>query len=270
MDLQHHLTTGQFAKIMNVSKDTLLHYDKMGLFSPEIKQDNGYRYYLINQLDVFNIILALKELDMPLKEIKEYIVNRSPEELIDLLQEQETYLDNKIKQLQLMKKVLSDMKNNTKHAIKVDTSEIKEEHQTSEYLLLTKAHPSIEDNEIYQSILDHKNALNEQNITAYLSAGWMFDSTRIKNKVGFYYDYLFSRVDREKTTYNYIKQEGTYLIAYHTSGYSRIEDTHERLVRYAKKQDMDVIGYFYEDILLDELTVRGYERYLIKVSIMIR
>ncbi|WP_268334816.1 MerR family DNA-binding transcriptional regulator, partial [Bacillus inaquosorum] len=41
LHLQTHLTTGQFSKLMGVSKDTLFHYDRIGIFSPELKADNG-------------------------------------------------------------------------------------------------------------------------------------------------------------------------------------------------------------------------------------
>lgn len=38
-------TTGQFAKLNGVNKRTLHYYDEIGLFSPEFKGENGYRYY---------------------------------------------------------------------------------------------------------------------------------------------------------------------------------------------------------------------------------
>ncbi|MCM2677229.1 hypothetical protein [Alkalicoccobacillus plakortidis] len=114
--------------------------------------------------------IAVKIIPIPLKDIKAYISNRSPEEFIGLLQEQENYLNMKIKQLQMMKKIISDMKKNTKHAIKVDTSEIKVEYQKEEPILITKAHPSIEDNVIYHSIIEHNNVLNELNMNTYLTA----------------------------------------------------------------------------------------------------
>ena len=40
-----YMTTGEFARMMRVSKDTLFHYDKIGLLKPEIVKTNGYRYY---------------------------------------------------------------------------------------------------------------------------------------------------------------------------------------------------------------------------------
>ena len=39
-----YMTTGEFAKLMKISKHTLFHYDDIGLFCPEILGENGYRY----------------------------------------------------------------------------------------------------------------------------------------------------------------------------------------------------------------------------------
>ena len=54
MNNNMYFTTGEFARITGVTKHTLFHYDDIGLFSPEIKQDNGYRYYSVGQLEVFD------------------------------------------------------------------------------------------------------------------------------------------------------------------------------------------------------------------------
>ena len=45
MNKDKYLTTVEFAKIMNVTKNTLFHYDKIGLLSPEVNLHNDYRYY---------------------------------------------------------------------------------------------------------------------------------------------------------------------------------------------------------------------------------
>ena len=38
-----YFTTGEFAEILGVKKHTLFHYDEIGLFSPAVKEENGYR-----------------------------------------------------------------------------------------------------------------------------------------------------------------------------------------------------------------------------------
>lgn len=73
-----YFTTGEFAEILGVKKHTLFHYDEIGLFSPAVKEENGYRYYFVWQMDAFEVIRALQRLGMPLGEIKAYMQERSP------------------------------------------------------------------------------------------------------------------------------------------------------------------------------------------------
>ena len=49
-----------FAKLCNTNKRTLFHYDEIGLFSPILTDDKGYRCYTENQCDVFFTITCLK------------------------------------------------------------------------------------------------------------------------------------------------------------------------------------------------------------------
>lgn len=46
-------TTGAFAKLFGINKDTLLYYDKINLFKPAIVGENDYRYYDASQIEVF-------------------------------------------------------------------------------------------------------------------------------------------------------------------------------------------------------------------------
>ena len=47
---------------------------------------NDYRYYSIYQMEVFDTIIILKEMGMPLNEIKEFMDHRSPESLMELFE----------------------------------------------------------------------------------------------------------------------------------------------------------------------------------------
>lgn len=99
MNQERYITTGEFAKLSGVTKHTLFYYDKIGLFSPEIKKENGYRLYSFEQLEVFEVIQILRELDMPLEEIRSYMSKRSPERLLSLFAEEERLIDQQIKQM---------------------------------------------------------------------------------------------------------------------------------------------------------------------------
>ena len=54
------LSIGEFSKICKVSTKTLRYYDEIGLIKPsKINQENGYRYYSIEQLETMLLIKRL-------------------------------------------------------------------------------------------------------------------------------------------------------------------------------------------------------------------
>ncbi|MBD5465012.1 MAG: MerR family transcriptional regulator [Lachnospiraceae bacterium] len=68
------LTIGEFSNICKVSTKTLRYYAEIGLILPdEINQENGYRYYSINQLEKMLLINRLKAYHFSLEEIKSII-----------------------------------------------------------------------------------------------------------------------------------------------------------------------------------------------------
>lgn len=68
--LDKKITLGSFAKLHNVNKKTLIYYDEIGLFSPNMVADNGYRYYDFKQNFTFSIINMLRSMKVSLSDIK--------------------------------------------------------------------------------------------------------------------------------------------------------------------------------------------------------
>lgn len=81
------LKIGNFSRIAGVSIRLLHYYEELGLFQPAyIDPKSGYRYYKSEQILELNKILALKELNLTLQEIKLYISEEiSRAELIGML-----------------------------------------------------------------------------------------------------------------------------------------------------------------------------------------
>ena len=161
---QNYFTTGEFAKLVGVTKHTLFHYDKIGIFSPEIKEDNDYRYYSVFQIEVFYVISALKELDMPLKDIKAYLDKRSPKELISLLEEENKIIDEKINMLIRMKKVIEGKLSITKEVFNIDTDKISIERCEEELLVLTECSNVTNERSLAKAIANHVKYCDENEI----------------------------------------------------------------------------------------------------------
>ena len=65
---------GELARYQNISKQTLIFYDKIGLFRPAyVDPDNKYRYYKASQIDYLDTILIMKEMGFSLGEIQEHM-----------------------------------------------------------------------------------------------------------------------------------------------------------------------------------------------------
>jgi DNA-binding transcriptional MerR regulator/cyclopropane fatty-acyl-phospholipid synthase-like methyltransferase len=64
-----YYTTGQFAKMANVSNRTIRYYDKQGLLKPHHISEKGYRYYSDDDFVKLQQILSLKNLGFSLEEI---------------------------------------------------------------------------------------------------------------------------------------------------------------------------------------------------------
>lgn len=66
-------SVAQLARLTGVSVRTLHVYDKLGLLTPSVRTDAGYRYYGEAELLRLQQILFYKELEMPLKAIAELL-----------------------------------------------------------------------------------------------------------------------------------------------------------------------------------------------------
>lgn len=103
---QGYYRTAAFARLAGMNKKTLQYYDEIGLFRPARVGENGYRYYSIFQLDRLALIAALKDLGLPLKEIKRYLDSGDLSLMDQLLDQQSRELARRLAQLTARKAML--------------------------------------------------------------------------------------------------------------------------------------------------------------------
>ena len=99
----------EFAKIAGTNRKTLQYYDEIGLFSPAYVAENGYRYYSLFQLDQLALIAVLRDLGLPLREIKQYQERGLAEELGHLLEVQSREIDRCMDLLRRRKAMLTSV-----------------------------------------------------------------------------------------------------------------------------------------------------------------
>ena len=96
------MTVNEVSKLTGVSIRALQYYDTIGLLKPNDYTESGYRLYDDTALERLQQILLFKELEFPLKEIKEIIDapdfdrNKALEQQIELLTMKKEHLENLI------------------------------------------------------------------------------------------------------------------------------------------------------------------------------
>lgn len=92
---------GDMAKLFHLSVSSLRHYETVGLLKPErIDPDTGYRYYSTRQFEVLNTIRYLRALDLPLREIDDFLQNRDIDRMEEKLRQQKAAVMEKQQELQ--------------------------------------------------------------------------------------------------------------------------------------------------------------------------
>ena len=72
MEMRYHI--GEFAELAGVTTKTLRFYDEIGILRPSsVDARTGYRHYLPKQLEDLASILALKNLGVPLAQVRDLI-----------------------------------------------------------------------------------------------------------------------------------------------------------------------------------------------------
>lgn len=81
-----NLTIGEFATLTHLSVRTLRRYHEAGLLEPEtVDPFTGYRYYAAEQIPGAQVIHRLRELDVPLAEVKAILATEDPQRRADLI-----------------------------------------------------------------------------------------------------------------------------------------------------------------------------------------
>ena len=109
---QSYFTAGELANIFGISKQTLLYYDRMGLFSPAFISENGYRHYSIHQYMDLEVILRLRALNISIALIKQYLNNRSKEDFVSILESKRQESEKIIKENQEILKIVQSFSAN--------------------------------------------------------------------------------------------------------------------------------------------------------------
>lgn len=260
------LTVSQFAKLHNVNKRTLHYYDEIGIFSPDYKGDNGYRYYDYMQGVDFEYIKMLKELNMGLDEIKKYIDNPNEDDFKEIAEVKIKEIDQEIKLLNRRKEVLDDKLQKLNKCDEVrKKNNIKVVECEEEKFFYTPF--KFEDDDLKQLISHIKDVWT---VDEYCKGIGSFVSVEKIQRGEFEeYDGLFiEMLDDIDSKNTIIKPKGKYICAYHMGDWDTLPDFYDEIVKYAEENNLTLVGYSFE-IGMNDFAISDMEDYITQIMIRV-
>ena len=109
-------TTGEVAKLCNVSVRTVQYYDTRGILVPAELSEGGRRLYSEEDVKKMKVICFLRELGLPINSIGELLSEEDPGSVIALLlEQQEQMLREEISERQTKLDLLEDLRRGLKN-----------------------------------------------------------------------------------------------------------------------------------------------------------
>lgn len=109
MKLPGYYSSGEFAKLAEVSVRTIRYYDKQNILKPSFVNTNGARFYTDSDLARLQQILLLKYLGFSLEDIREMTVDTADYHMMkNSLNQQLKLVQDRIEQMQLVETAIRD------------------------------------------------------------------------------------------------------------------------------------------------------------------
>lgn len=257
-DMNKLFSIGQFAKLHEINKKTLMWYDEIGLLKPAVIKENGYRYYTYQQSSILETILMLRELDVSISDIQSFLETRSAFSLENLLTEKLSELDKTISHLMALKKIMLNKRQDMIDIRSLDLNVIS---------IIEKKHP------IYLATVDVSEGLPfETEIEKVInetkkyqlrrlhdaSYGAMLPIKKLYNGQTSDYEFLYIQMPNPVQKDGlHIQPAGKYLRAFCKGSWDKLADRYAEILAYAQEHGLELCGFAYEkginDIVIDTL-----------------
>ncbi|NMA84241.1 MAG: MerR family transcriptional regulator [Epulopiscium sp.] len=240
--MKKEYTIGEICALYNIGPDSMRYYEKMGLITPERKK-NGYRVYTLQEIWKLNIIKDLRKLDFSVKQIKEYLEDRTVQTTKDLIKKEIDMIQNEIAELSKVQKNLERRLKTLKSIETIEEYEkIKIKKISSRKMVLVKESTS-KDEEVDLAFrkLERKNdekalLFGNKNMGVFISDQGM--------EKGIYnlYENVFFFVDESEKDYDMILPEGDYLTLIYQGAYKKSQYFFQQLLSYIKENEYSIVG----------------------------
>lgn len=273
--MKDKLSIGEFARLRNITTETLRHYDRIDLLKPiKVDPKTGYRYYSILQFEELGTIKELRQLGMSIDEIKKYFNNRNLKQSVNILKDKHDELRNRIKELQQLEESISEKIKHLEDISQVSNFEGIVIKEIKEREIITFDKFIKNEIDLSYACLELENSLKE---IAPIVASNRFGAIIKQNDIELnkytkpVVIFLFIK-DKGNIDENYIKKipKGTYACMYYKENIWNIEEKLKKMIKYIEKEGYGVCGDVLQLTQIDISVTDKKEEVLFEIQIPIK
>lgn len=255
MLLNKRFTIGEMAKMHNIAESTLRYYDEKGIFHPSIVDpQTNYRYYTIDQFSLLDTIKFLRQLNIPLKEIKKYIDERNPAYALNLLEKQQEMMLKKQREIEYALAKMEHRIHLIKEATKAKAEQMVMKEIPRRKITAIAVAPNTTDDmfEYYiHSLQKNMRQMDDSLFSGDIGVtvakkGFMQNEFQAYSSVFILLDYMPFQVHRPDEI-----KEGMFACVYHHGPYEETDETYKKLMKYIDQEGYKIDGDAIEIALID-------------------
>lgn len=258
---------GELAGYQNISKQTLIFYDKIGLFKPAyVDPGNHYRYYTAQQIDYLDTILIMKEMGFSLAEIQAHMKSYNIDTSLVVLEQQ-------IAHLQLVRNRLAHRCAQMERVkeFQGQNQEVTIGEVSPKYLLWAEVERPQSFREI--SIATKKcfsQALREE-LPIFFQTGVIVPYGNILEGRYTQASMAFLPIEKTKKAKNIrLLPKGRVVRIYHCGDYASVDVSYEKLLQFCRERGLEIISDSYEFCINDYISSGDENEYITEIMFYIR
>lgn len=265
MSQQKQLSILEFSRLTGITRDNLRFYDRIGLLKPEIRRENGYRYYTRRQLGSAYLIGSLRLLGVGIDDIRQYSASRTPEAMLALFAQQGTRIKEEIERLEETNEIMGLYADMAREALCHGEDGFYLCERRQERIFLCPAFPDAK-NEDEAGALAYEYASSHGVNLGYPAGVMIAQDALLSDSAAPAYQYYF----KSSRKWNVWKPAGLYAVAYGQSERQDTQDIYLQLLDFIHAKGLEVGGNAYGEYLLDDLAVQTPEQYYGRMEILLK
>lgn len=265
--MNNYFSIGELSRHQNISRQTLIFYDKIGLFRPAyVDPDNGYRYYSASQLDYLDTICIMKKSGFSLEEIKAHMKSYTLDSSLAAMRKQLSIIEQQIHELQLIRSRLEHRCAQLEQTADIGrSSEVSVEQVKAQCILLQQVAPPYTLDMVSIATKQCFVRSFREHLPVFFQSGAIVPLERIQE--GRYTEASYAFLPIENSAAKGIAElpAGRCVITYHTGDYLSIGSSYERILEYCRLNKLKIISNSYEFAINDYLSTGNEAEYITKI-----